>query len=101
MTAVQLYCREGCIGCARLMRLLREGRVATDFHDVTEGSAAFERVRELGYLSLPVLVAPDGTSAAGRGAIEMANRLAKVVAEHPDTEPYRSHPIKKESTHVL
>jgi hypothetical protein len=31
----------------------------------------------------------------------MANQLAKVVAENRNTsEPYRSHPIKKETTHV-
>lgn len=75
MNAAQLYCQGACAACSALARSLTDAGVALVVHDVTADPSAYDAVMELGYHSLPVLVAPDGTSAAGPEAGELARRL--------------------------
>ena len=75
MSTVQLYCRPGCATCGALARYLDQGGVAAKVHDVTAESAAFGTVLELGYRSLPVLMGPASTAAAGANADRLARRL--------------------------
>lgn len=75
MNATRLYCQGGCATCAALSRALVEQGVDFEVYDVTTDPTAYEAVVSLGYSSLPVLVAPDGTSAAGADAGELARGL--------------------------
>lgn len=65
-------------GAARwaLPCLLSEGGVAVAVHDVTTQAEVFEAVVALGCRSLPGLVGPDWSSAAGAEPTGMARHLA-------------------------
>jgi glutaredoxin len=76
MTTAQLYCQGGCAACSALARSLTDAGVALVTHEVAAGPAACDTVIALGYRSLPVLVAPDGTSAAGAAAGELARSVS-------------------------
>jgi len=75
VNAAQLYCQGACAACSALARSLTDAGVALVVHDVAADPSAYDAVIELGYRSLPVLVAPDGTSAAGPAAGALARRL--------------------------
>ncbi|MGC8511037.1 MAG: glutaredoxin family protein [Acidimicrobiales bacterium] len=75
MNATRLYCQGGCATCVALSRALVEQGVDFDVHDVTTDPTAYEAMVPLGYSSLPVLVAPDGTSAVGADTGELAREL--------------------------
>ena len=47
--------------------------------DVIDDPDAFDSVVGLGYRSLPVLIAPDGTSVAGDAAGELGERLSRSI----------------------
>ncbi|GAC1602045.1 MAG: hypothetical protein NVS3B21_30010 [Acidimicrobiales bacterium] len=81
MTTAQLYCQSGCAACAGLTRYLGDAGVLVEVHDVTTEPDAFDRMVALGYCSLPVLVAPDGSSGVGAGAAELARALSKGTGE--------------------
>ncbi len=87
MSAARLYCRGGCSACAAISHALVERGVDVHVQDVITDPDAYEAVIALGYRSLPVLVASDGTSAAGAGASELARRL--VVTSHASVAPHR------------
>ena len=80
MITAQLYCERACAACAALARSLTDAGVALATHDVTADSAAYDAVIALGYRSLPVLVTPDGTSAAGAAAGELARGLSAAAS---------------------
>lgn len=77
MNPAQLYCQGACAACSTLARSLADAGVALEIHDVTADPVAYDTVTGLGYRSLPVLVAPDGTSAAGPAAGELARALSR------------------------
>ena len=75
----RLYCQGGCAACEGLARHLSQGGVAVEVHDVRDKPDAFDEVVALGYRSLPVLVGPDGSSAAGADATALAWRLSGIA----------------------
>jgi len=75
VTPARLYCQGACAVCGGLTRLLGDGGVALEVHDVTTEPHAFEVVAALGYQSLPVLIGPGGSPAAGQDATTLARRL--------------------------
>lgn len=85
MKAAQLYCQGACAACSALARLLTDAGVALATHDVTADPVAYDAVIALGYRSLPVLVAPDGTSAAGAAAGELARNLSATTTRTSDS----------------
>lgn len=82
MTIAQLYCQASCVACEGVTHLLDDRGVAVEVHDVTSDAQALKTVVAFGFSSLPVLVAPDGTSAAGAEATELAKRLIQAEAEN-------------------
>ena len=80
MKAAQLYCQGACAACSTLARSLADAGVDLEVHDVTANPDAYDTVTGLGYRSLPVLVAPDGTSAAGPAAGELARSLSSATS---------------------
>ncbi|MDA8056864.1 MAG: hypothetical protein M0032_02665 [Actinomycetota bacterium] len=75
MSITQLYCQSGCGACATLHRSLVAEGVEVETHDISSDPHAYDTVTSLGYRSLPVLVTPEGTSAAGADAGALARRL--------------------------
>jgi len=76
VTAAVLYCQNGCPACAGIARQLAGAGVHSRVRDVTTEPDALAAVARLGYQSLPVLVSPDGATAAGAQAADLARRLA-------------------------
>jgi len=76
MNPAQLYCQAACAACTTLARSLTDAGVTLTTWDVAADPTAYDAVIALGYRSLPVLVAPDGTSAAGAAAGELARSLS-------------------------
>lgn len=91
MNTAQLYCQGACPACSTLARSLVDAGVALEVHDVTSDPVAFDTVTGLGYRSLPVLVAPDGTSAAGPAAGELARALSSATPLAPDRHVHDLH----------
>ncbi len=75
MSVTQLFCQGGCTACAMLGRLPVAHVVDVEVHDITTDPDVYETVISLGYRTTLVLVTPEGTSAAGAGAGELARRL--------------------------
>lgn len=75
MSLPVLYCRGGCAACRALFAQFARVGMDIEIRDVTAEPAALQAVRSLGYLSLPVLVGPDGTAAAGAQASALAQEL--------------------------
>ena len=96
MKAAQIYCQAACAAGSALARSLIDAGVALATHDVTADPVAYDAVIALGYRSLPVLVAPDGTSAAGPAAGELAQNLSAATTGACD-----SHVQDLASDHVL
>lgn len=81
MSATRLYCQGACALCAALGGSLAAAGVAVESYDVTADPAAYDAVLALGYRSLPVLVAADGTVAAGADAAVLARRLTRAAGD--------------------
>ncbi|GAC1341135.1 MAG: hypothetical protein NVSMB29_11140 [Candidatus Dormibacteria bacterium] len=90
MNAAVLYCRSGCAACASLARRLADGGVDAEVHDVATDAGALDAVVRLGHLSLPVLVGPDGSSAAGAKATTLARQLAGAPTPAPSHLPHHT-----------
>lgn len=91
MSVVHLYCQGRCAACSALRHSLVAHGVDAETHDVTTDPRAYDTVIALGYRSLPVLVGPDGTAAAGVRAGELALRLTSRVEAPVDTNRGRVH----------
>ncbi|WP_298442710.1 glutaredoxin domain-containing protein [Ferrimicrobium sp.] len=87
MKAAQLYCQGACAACSPLARTLTEAGVNLEVYDVIADPHAYDAVIALGYRSLPVLVSPEGFSAAGANAAELARQLASRVTVSAETNP--------------
>lgn len=61
----ELFSKPDCQACIATQRKLNEYGIPYIKWDVTVNEHARERVRDLGYSSLPVVLAPDGTSWTG------------------------------------
>ena len=77
MKFAHLYCQRSCAVCQSLAHQLHESGIEVVVSDVTEDPDAFDVVDGLGYRSRPVLIAPDGTSAAGGAATNLGARLIR------------------------
>ena len=77
MNSAHLYCQPACVICQSLAHQLGESGIEVVVSDVIDDPDAFDAVVGLGYRSLPVLIAPDGTSAAGNAAVELGARLSR------------------------
>lgn len=60
-----IYTKPGCVQCVATKRKATEKNVPHQMVDVTEDDAAMEAVKSLGYLQVPVVVAPDGSHWSG------------------------------------
>ncbi len=87
MSVAHLYCQGRCAACSALRHSLMTHGVDVETHDVTTDPRAYDTVIALGYRSLPVLVGPDGTAAAG----ELTRRLTSRVEAPVDTKRGRVH----------
>ena len=79
MKSAQLYCQPACAVCQSLADQLHDSGIDVVVSDVTDDPGAFDAVVGLGYRSLPVLIASDGTSAAGEAATELGAQLSRSV----------------------
>ncbi len=98
MSVVHLYCQGASAACSALCNSLMAHGVDVETHDVTTDPRAYDTVIALGYRSLPVLVGPDGTAAAGTGAGELALRLTSRAESPVDTNRGRAHPPRLAAT---
>lgn len=60
-----IYTKPGCVQCVATKRKASEKGVPHKMVDVTTDESAMETVKSLGYLQVPVVVAPDGTHWSG------------------------------------
>lgn len=57
--AVTLYTKPGCVQCTASERALNDNKVKYNAIDITEDDGALGLVKELGYLSAPVITTPN------------------------------------------
>ena len=57
---ITVYSKPSCVQCTATYRKLDENGMHYTLVDVSEDEAALERIKELGYLQAPVVVAPNG-----------------------------------------
>lgn len=57
MSKVVLYTKPNCMQCNFTKKFLEENAISFEMFDVTEDHIALDRVKELGFQSLPVVVA--------------------------------------------
>jgi glutaredoxin-like protein NrdH len=62
---VLVYSKRNCVQCNATYRRLDEKGVEYRVIDMTEDASALEKVKSLGHLQAPVIVAPDGTHWSG------------------------------------
>lgn len=65
MASLTVYSKPSCPQCTATYRALDKADVAYEVVDLTADVAAFEMVKQLGYLQAPVVVTADGDSWAG------------------------------------
>lgn len=58
--AITVYSKPSCVQCTATYRKLDDNGVEYNLVDVSADAAALERIKELGYLQAPVVVAPNG-----------------------------------------
>ena len=63
MTTV--YTKPDCVQCKLTFKHLNKFGVSYQKHDVTTDPDAYQKVQELGYTSLPVVITPNGEHWAG------------------------------------
>lgn len=85
--AVEVFCRTGCGKCSAVRRWLAGLGHPVRMHDVTRDPEAAERLAELGFTTLPVLLTPDGRAAAGSDPRTLADQLPMLKTARTDTEP--------------
>ena len=91
MSVAHLYCQGRCAACSALRHSLVAHGVDVETYDVSTDPRAYDTVIALGYRSLPVLVSPDGTAAAGARAGELAHRLTSRAEAPAGTNLDRVH----------
>ena len=64
-TLVTVYSKDNCQGCNLTKKLLDRRGVRYEEERIDQDPKALERVKELGYLQAPVVVAPDGSHWSG------------------------------------
>lgn len=57
---ITVYSKPSCVQCTATYRKLDENGMHYTLVDVSEDEAALARIKELGYLQAPVVVAPNG-----------------------------------------
>ena len=57
---ITVYSKPSCVQCTATYRKLDENGMDYTLVDVSEDEAALARIKELGYLQAPVVVAPNG-----------------------------------------
>lgn len=61
----ELFSKPGCYPCKSVeARLIKYG-IPYIKHDITQDADAYDRVRQLGYSGVPVIIQPDGESFHG------------------------------------
>lgn len=76
--AITVYTKPSCVQCNATYRALDSKGIEYNILDLSEDAAALERVKALGYLQAPVVVADDEHWSGFRPdkIEELANRLA-------------------------
>ncbi|EFV12500.2 hypothetical protein HMPREF9336_02651 [Segniliparus rugosus ATCC BAA-974] len=78
IVAVTVYTRPACVQCGATLRLLNAYGVPVVLVDVSEDEAAADRLRRLGHMSLPVVVAGARSWSGFRD--DLIRELAKEAA---------------------
>lgn len=75
---ITVYTKPSCVQCNATYRALDSKGIEYEVLDLSEDAAALEKVKELGYLQAPVVVADDEHWSGFRPdkIAELANRLA-------------------------
>ena len=77
--SVTVYSKPSCVQCDATYRAMKKAGVEYQVIDITEDAAALERVKGLGYLQAPVVIAGEDHWSGFRP--DLINALAaKVVA---------------------
>ncbi len=65
MSTITMYSKPGCVQCRATARGFAKAGVAIDIIDVSTDPTAAAMLTDWGYLSVPVIVTPDGQHWAG------------------------------------
>lgn len=77
---ITVYSKPACVQCNATYRALDKKGVAYDVVDITEDAAALARVKDLGYMQAPVVVAGDDSWSGFRpDKIDEVARSAQAV----------------------
>lgn len=78
--SLTVYTKPGCVQCTATYRALDAKGIPYDVVDLSENDTALEYVKQLGYLSAPVVVVDDQEHWGGF-RIDLIDQLAARLAE--------------------
>jgi Glutaredoxin-like protein NrdH len=56
---ITIYSKPACVQCTATIRAMDQKGIAYQIIDISADNAAYETVRELGYMQVPVVIAGD------------------------------------------
>lgn len=94
MSSHVLYCRTDCPACRSVAAQLARSGMPVEVRDITRDPDALREITRLGFRSLPVLLAGDGSAAAGAQATALSVSLSRIPGS-PDGDAH-NHVIDQE-----